>query len=175
MEKTEIEILHEKFCTLISASELVSAINNGGHPTLQSPDSSFPKDTSPNNPLLACADILVRNEAVAAVAVSGSRIVAMQGHSGDLEDTWATDEPDPADEEKSDDAGYEETHFREFDYSDIAAISAIVNPQPEDKDAYGYKFPNDCQCILVPKGNSHLPKKDLPPGKLCEHFIKKIK
>jgi hypothetical protein len=147
-------------------------MNNGGHPTLRSPD-TFPKnDTSIDNPLIVCADILVRNEEVSAVAVSGSTIVAMQDTS---EDTRATDGPDPANEGEPDDPDYDETYFKEFDYSKIAAISAIVNPQPEDKEVYGYEFPDDCQCILVPKGKSHLPSKNLSPVKLCEHFMKNIK
>jgi len=173
-EKAVIEMLHDKFRSLTSVVELVSAINNGGHPTLRSTDIDFPRsDPGLDNALYASADILVRNEEVAAVAVSGSGIVAMQTQSEDSGMTEAMDNPDSADEEKPDDAGHDETDFEEFDYSNIAGISAIVNPQSEDKDTY--EFPDGCQCILVPKGKSHLPTTQLSPDKLCRYFLKKIK
>jgi hypothetical protein len=95
-----------------------------------------------------------------AVVVSGSNIVAMQGQSevtmGELDSTNA---------EQSNSAADDETDFQEPDYYNIsiARLSAIVNPQPEDEKRaedekwYGYKFPNDRQCMMIPGGKSHLP------------------
>jgi len=93
-----IEELHKRSRSLISLIELTSAINRGGHPTLPSSD---PRDYTRyvhEDLLDATASILVRNEEVVAVAVSGRHVVAMQ----EQEVAVNTREPDAGRGEEAD-------------------------------------------------------------------------
>jgi hypothetical protein len=188
------EVLRQKFRSLISLTQIVSAINNDGHPTLRSAsdyNTNIALDRQIRDDILdAIADILIRNEEVVAVAFSGSTIVAMQGQeeqevgvtTGGESDSanakqWDAEQLDAEqlDARQSDSAADNELDFGRHDYSDIvvSGISAIVNPQPED--ANHYDFPEGCQCMLIPEGKSHLPKARLAPDQLCNRFLKKIK
>jgi hypothetical protein len=178
------EVLRQKFRSLISLTQIVSAINNDGHPTLRSTSdnkTNVALDRQIRDDILdAIANILVRNKEVVAVAFSGSTIVAMQGQEEQEVGVTTGGESDSAnakqlDARQSDSAADNEPDFERHDYSDIvvSGISAIVNPQPED--ANHYDFPEGCQCMLIPEGKSHLPKARLAPDQLSNRFLKKIK
>jgi hypothetical protein len=231
------EILRQKFRSLISLTQIVSAINNNGHPTLPSAADNKPRNVPPDQQILddildAIANILVRKDEVVAVALSGSTIVAVQGreeqevivttgsesvsdnaHQLDVEqevevtmgsesdsanakqldvdqsdadtdadadtdtdqlDADADADADQLDTDQSASAADNKPDFEPREYSKIqvSGIAAVVNPQLEDEKHY--TFPEDCQCMLIPEGKSHLPKARLAPDQLCNRFLKKI-
>lgn len=89
------EDLHKRFRSVVTLTQLVSAINAGGYPTWR----AFPhKINNPRGPLEvalhAMVDILGRNTEAISVAVSGSSIVVVQGLDED-----PTGEPGSANEE----------------------------------------------------------------------------
>ncbi|KIM74963.1 hypothetical protein PILCRDRAFT_14027 [Piloderma croceum F 1598] len=234
------EILRQKFRSLISLTQIVSAINNDGHPTLPSAADNKPSNVPHewqifDDILDAIANILVRKDEVVAVALSGSTIVAVQGQeeqevmvttgsesdsanadqldaeqevevtmgsesdsanakqldvdqldadadtaaaaAADTDtaaDTDAAADADQLDTDQSASVADNKPDFEPRNYSKIlvSGIAAVVNPQLEDEKHY--TFPEGCQCMLIPKGKSHLPKARLAPDQLCNRFLKKI-
>jgi len=175
---------HAKFRSLLSLTELISAINNGGHPKLAwSDERDYTKHDTLDNVLDAIAHILVRYEEVIAVAASSSGVVAVQ-HQEVTEDT---EEPDSKASKDAEDAeGTEGTDDKEntenlHDAANdpdsgpvhIRRIATIVNPQVED--AKLYHFPTASQVILIHGGKSYLPIEFLDVDSLCEHFLNTIK
>ena len=179
------EVLRQKFRSLISLTQIVSAINNDGHPMLRSTsDNKTHVDLDReilDEVLDAIANILVRNEEVVAVGFSGSTISTMQAQEEqELGVTTGGEnarqlDAEQLDARQSDSAADNEPDIEQHVYGNIvvSGISVIVNPQLEDE--IDYHFPEDCQCMLIPKGKSHLPKVRLAPDQLCNRFLKKIK
>jgi hypothetical protein len=214
------EILRQKFHSLISLTQIVSAINNDGHLTLPSAADNKPSNVPHEQQIFddildAIANILVQKDEVVAVALSGSTIVVVQGQEEqevmvttgsesdsanadqldaeqevevtmgsesdsanakqlDIDQLNADADTDQLDTDQSALAANNKPDFEPRDYSKIlvTGIAAVVNPQLEDKKHY--TFPEGCQCMLIPKGKSHLPKARLAPDQLCNHFLKKI-
>jgi hypothetical protein len=119
--------LHEKFRSIISLTELISAINNSGHPTLREHDDQRKRPTESlwEKLLAAITHILVRHEVVA-VAVSGSSIVAVQEQNVEVtgdqpnatDEDVTRDEPDAADTEDPGHAGGDGTGHKGPRYGD---------------------------------------------------------
>jgi hypothetical protein len=119
--------LHEKFRSIISLTELISAINNGGHPTLREHDNQRKRPTESlwEKLLAAITHVLVRHEVVA-VAVSGSSIVAMQeqnvvvtgGQPNATDKDVTRGEQDAADTEEPGHAGGDGTDHEGLRYGD---------------------------------------------------------
>ena len=88
-----------------------------------------------------------------------------------------TGELDAAEAEGSDHPPDNQIDFEETLCNDagVTKIAAIVNPYPEHKKRWGFKFPDGKQVMLIEGGESHLPKMRLPPNRLCNHLLKKIK
>jgi hypothetical protein len=88
-------MLHQQFRTLISLTQIVSAINNDGHPMLRSPYDNKTNITLDGQVLAdvvdAVANILVRNEEVVAVAFSGATLVAMHGQEMEVATSGESD------------------------------------------------------------------------------------
>src|SRR5712672_3507890 len=70
----EVRDLHAEFRTILTLTELVSAINNSGHPTLHLPRKAY-TPTPLLDLLFAIATLLVRDHEVVALGVSGHNIV----------------------------------------------------------------------------------------------------
>src|SRR5882762_2277122 len=86
MEQTlsPTEDLHKRCHSLITLTQLVSAMNKGGYPTLRTFFRRINSKGGPlDNVLHGIANILVRNTEAISVAVSGSSVVVMQGREED--------------------------------------------------------------------------------------------
>jgi hypothetical protein len=173
--------LHSKFRSLVALTEFISAANKGGYPTLQFADDwqkRSSRRTLSNDVLHALADILVRDREVVAVGVSGPNIIAMEGETEE-----AMSELDSVDAELADAADREALGFPVGDSTiaevidlscvGITNISAIVNPDMTDDKVHG--FPESSHCMLIGPGQSYLPEKLPPIGKLYEYFVQNIK
>jgi hypothetical protein len=166
--------LHSKFRSLAALTELISAVNKGGYPTLHLTDDRQ-KRPSPrilNDVLHALVDILVRNREVIAVGVSGTNIVAMEEG-----DELVSVDVGPADVDRQvlgfaagDGTVAEVIDLR---HAGITGISAIVNSNIIDDKVH--RFPESSHCMLITPGQSYLPEKLLPIGKLYEYFVQNIK
>ena len=155
----QVRDLHAEFCTILKLTQLVSAINNSGHPTLHLPRK--PYTLSPLlDVLIAIATLLVRDHEVVALGVSGCNLVAVQ------QQTIAS-RPDPVTEEQSD--SMSELHLDDdLDCSNILVsdIAAAVNPRD-------YDIPDDGYCIQVNAGKSLLAS--MPKGKEGWRYLHKIR
>jgi hypothetical protein len=143
-----LEGLHSRFRTLLKLTELVTAINNSGHPTLRYFRTAAHKTNVADNLLLAISTILVRNNEVVAVGISGSNVVAMQEQPVESQPVAL-----PFDEDlECGDMGVE-------------GVAAVVKPRKEDS----YVFPDDRCCIFVSEGKSLLPEPQYQ-GNMWDHF-----
>ena len=134
--------LHAEFRTILKLTQLVSTINNSGHPTLHLPRK--PYTPSPLlDVLIAIATLLVRDHEVVALGVSGRDLIA-------VEQQTIASRPDPATEEQSGELHLDE----DLDCSNILVsdIAAAVNP----REGENYDIPDDGYCIEVDAGKSLL-------------------
>jgi hypothetical protein len=180
-----LDDLHAQFRSLLKLTQLVSAINNNGHPTLRLPSARKKIPTTPHDEvILAIATLLVRNHEVVAVGASGAGVLAVQQpietalsepDSADNEQPDSADnkQPDSADNEQPDSADNEQPNapldFDEtLDYRNVAVgrIAAVVNPRT---DGDHYTFPDGRCCMLVNKGESLL-KTELMGDDVWAHF-----
>lgn len=81
--------LHRRFRSLVTLTQLVSAINKDGSPTLPTSRRTINNSTQSNLSLVlhAIADILVRSTEVFSVAASGPNVVVMQEQSEPADST----------------------------------------------------------------------------------------
>jgi hypothetical protein len=156
------------------------AVNKDGYPTLQFADDRQKRSSQQTlyDVLHALADILVRDQEVIAVGVSGSNIVAMEGETEEVTSELVSvnvELADAADREVLGFAAGDGTVAEVIDlsYVGITNISAIVNSDMIDDKVH--KFPESYQCILISPGQSHLPEKLLPIEELYEYFVQNIK
>ena len=158
----QVRDLHAEFRTILKLTQLVSTINNSGHPTLHLPRK--PYTPSPLlDVLIAIATLLVRDHEVVALGVSGRDLIA-------VEQQTIASRPDPATEEQSDSMG--ELHLDEdLDCSNIliSDIAAAVKP----REGENYDNPDDGYCIEVDAGKSLLAS--MPKGKEGWRYLHKIR
>ena len=153
------EKLNAKFRTILKLTELVTALNNNDHPTLRLPYKQKPKHTPDANEdlVFAIATILVHNNEVVAVGVSGPHVIAVeqQGETTSSQPDSSDDQPDSVDGQPdiADDRQRDSVAIpfdEDFDYSSIHAdrITAVANP----RDRETYEFLGNCSCVLVRNG-----------------------
>jgi hypothetical protein len=109
--------------------------------------------------IFAIATILVRDNEVVAVGVSGRNVIAMQQQeeTASSEANSADDEPDSADD-RPDSANDRQLNFmpepfdEDLDCHSVCAdsISAVMNSREDDTSTY--EFPDGRCCILVSNG-----------------------
>lgn len=145
--------VHAKFRTLLKLTELVAAINNNNnHPTLH--PHCTPTPPRPPGPidevLFAISTILVRDNEVVAVGVSGPNLVAMQ-----QQEETASSEPDSSYDQPdfANDRQLSSTPLlfdEDLDYPGVRTdtVTAVLNPREEGI----YTFPSGRCCILVSGG-----------------------
>jgi hypothetical protein len=139
--------LQAEFRSLLKLTQLVTAINHSGHPTLR----IHPKErkyplTPLDDVLFAFATLLVRKDEVVAVGSSGTGVVAVQQPmvetTGSVPDSGDTEQRLPLDDNL------------DVRNTSIDGIAAVLNPRKGDETIYS--IPADCCCILVSKGKSLL-------------------
>jgi hypothetical protein len=156
--------LQAEFRSLLKLTQLVTAINHSGHPTLRIPPKKIKYPLTPLDDLLfAFATLLVRKDEIVAVGSSGTGIVAVQQP---IVETTRSD-PDSTDTERRD--AWPPPLDDDLDVHDttIDGIAPVLNPRLEDE--VKYSFPAGCCCILVSKGKS-LIEGSLEGLDLWEHF-----
>jgi hypothetical protein len=129
----------------VSLASLVSAINNGGHPSLEKPsimnDTDLECHQSGSDAVLnAAATIFVRNNEGIAAALSGTHLLVMQ------------------------------TQGRA---SSGEAPLHITSIQPS-AEMNVLDLPNDGRCILVDNGKSLLPSITLKGDRLWDHYCDEL-
>ena len=156
--------LQAEFHSLLKLTQLVTAINHSGHPTLRIPPQKRKYPPTPlDEVLFAFATLLVRKDEVVAVGSSGTAVVIVQQPMAET----TRSEPDSTDTEEQyawprpldDDL---DVHNTTMDGN-----ASVLNPKPEDEAKYS--FPAGCCCILVRKGKS-LIEGSLEGVDLWEHF-----
>jgi hypothetical protein len=135
----------ETLRSVVSLASLVSAINNGGHPSLEKPsimnDTDLECRQSGSNAVLnAAATIFVRNNEGITAALSGTHLLVMQTQGRD---------------------------------SSGEAPLHITSTQPP-AEINVLDLPYDGRCILVDKGKSFLPSITLKGDRLWDHYCDEL-
>jgi hypothetical protein len=156
--------LHAEFRSLLKLTQLVTAINHSGYPTLRIPPKKRKYPLTPlDDVLFAFATLLVRKDEVVAVGSSGTGVVAVQQPM--VETTRS--EPDAADTEEQGAWPLPLDDDLDVHNTSVDGIAAVLNPRVEDEAKYS--FPAGCCCILVRKGKS-LIEGSLEGVDVWEHF-----
>jgi hypothetical protein len=156
--------LQAEFRSLLKLTQLVTAINHSGHPTLRKPHQKRKYPLTPlDDVLFAVATLLVRNDEIVAVGSSGTGVFAVQQPTVET----SRSEPDPPDTEQRD--AWRPPLDDDLDVHNmtIGHIAAVLNPRRDDEAKYS--FPDGCSCILVSKGKS-LIEGSVEGVDMWEHF-----
>jgi hypothetical protein len=156
--------LQAEFRSLLKLTQLVTAINHSGHPTLRIPPKKRNYPLTPlDDVLFAFATLLVRKDEIVAVGSSGTGVVAVQQPMVET----SRSESDSADTEQRDAWPLPLDDDLDVHNTTIDGIAAVLNPRLEDEAKYS--FPAGCCCILVSKGKS-LIQSSLEGVDVWEHF-----
>lgn len=136
---------------LLKLTQLVTAINHSGHPTLHIHPKERKYPLAPlDNVLFAFATILVRKDEIVAVGSSGTGVVVVQQPM--VETTGS--EPDSADTEQRDAWPLPLDDDLDVRNTTMDDNATVLNPRKDDETISS--FPAGCCCILVSKGKSLL-------------------